>query len=678
MRTAFVAVVVLTLVLGVSAVQAATTGQLARATGGDVGTVAPAGTVLSSSASDVRAAASVTLVRVSATPSLTDLSWTTSTAPVFSSYELEYSTAGPTGPWTLESNQTSSADNSTWVYGLTPGASYWWFETTWTFLLGYDSATSNVLAVVQPTDAYLTATTPSPTSVDLNWTNNATYGGDLSFDNYTVYQSTSGGPSSPITSIGSGATRTYLVTGLTAGTGYGFYVATWDKGSSSVATDSYDTDSNTVNVGTPQSLEVVASAEPTSADANQTVEFQCVAIGGVTPYTYAWTFGDGGVATGASPAHAYAAASDYTAHCTVTDATHATQSGPALVDVSPSPSVVASVDHLDAAPGTSLSFSAVAHGGPGAFASYEWNFGDGQIASGASGTFEYPNSGAYRVSVTVTDANGGVAQSSLGVNITNIDISASSGATVGVPQTDFAFSGTANGGGGAPFNFTWHFGDGTVGYGAATSHLYASASTYDPFVIVTDSIGGVQQEELPAITVDADLATNVVVGTSQPTVGQSVTLTADSTGGAGTYSCSWNFGDGTNATGCAVDHTWSEPGQYNVTVSVQDPVGGNLTTNRTVDVTSASTGATGSGSSSAASFLGLPFWAWAALIVAALVLVGLALFAMSRRSGGRPADAPGHQPCPHCGSAVPARALLCPKCGKPTRAVSTLPKGKAT
>ena len=45
---------------------------------------------------------------------------------------------------------------------------------------------------------------------------------------------------------------------------------------------------------------------------------------GFSPYTYAWTFGDGGTATAAAPSHAYATASTFTASVTVTDATNET------------------------------------------------------------------------------------------------------------------------------------------------------------------------------------------------------------------------------------------------------------------------------------------------------------------------------------------------------------------
>jgi hypothetical protein len=50
-----------------------------------------------------------------------------------------------------------------------------------------------------------------------------------------------------------------------------------------------------------------------------TPTFHAGATAGVPPYTYAWTFGDGGTATTAAPSHAYTTASTFTASVTVTD-----------------------------------------------------------------------------------------------------------------------------------------------------------------------------------------------------------------------------------------------------------------------------------------------------------------------------------------------------------------------
>jgi PKD repeat protein len=59
---------------------------------------------------------------------------------------------------------------------------------------------------------------------------------------------------------------------------------------------------------------------PTSPSAGTTVAFAVGATGGTAPLTYAWTFGDGGTASGASPTHAYTASGTYSVAVVITDA----------------------------------------------------------------------------------------------------------------------------------------------------------------------------------------------------------------------------------------------------------------------------------------------------------------------------------------------------------------------
>lgn len=64
----------------------------------------------------------------------------------------------------------------------------------------------------------------------------------------------------------------------------------------------------------PQSPQFTFTPDPGNGLA---VSFAGSATGGITPYTWAWTFGDGATATGQAPSHTYAAAGDYTVTMTV-------------------------------------------------------------------------------------------------------------------------------------------------------------------------------------------------------------------------------------------------------------------------------------------------------------------------------------------------------------------------
>lgn len=91
----------------------------------------------------------------------------------------------------------------------------------------------------------------------------------------------------------------------------------------------------TCDVSCPDPPAATVAAAPNPAAAGEAVAFTCSASGGTGPYTFAWTFGDGGTATGARPSHAYAAAGTFEAACTLTDFVSRTATAKVSVTVNP-------------------------------------------------------------------------------------------------------------------------------------------------------------------------------------------------------------------------------------------------------------------------------------------------------------------------------------------------------
>jgi PKD repeat protein len=89
---------------------------------------------------------------------------------------------------------------------------------------------------------------------------------------------------------------------------------------------------------TPPSPSVTVGASPVNGPAPLAVQFSANASGGTSPYSWAWTFGDGNLSNQQSPQHTYRGAGTFNASLTVTDARQRTTSGSVLVTVAAPPS----------------------------------------------------------------------------------------------------------------------------------------------------------------------------------------------------------------------------------------------------------------------------------------------------------------------------------------------------
>ncbi len=676
---AFSCSVVFLVVLAAFVLSAVPLGATSARGGG--GTTAPSRSVSEAVPMAAHPAATTTLESVGLTPTLSGFSWTKSTSVTFSSYELASSTSSASGPWTEVQNLTAVADNASWVDAMTPGATTWWEVTAWSNdIITMTGTASNVVAITQPATALLNATAPTPTSVTLNWTNNATYAGNLSFGEYSIYQSTAGGAPSVTDTITDLGTLSYTLDGLSAGTSYSFYIATQDRGSLGGAEHEYTTDSNTVNLGTPVALGATASAQPASADVGQMVSLSCVATGGTGADTYSWAFGDGTPnSTGPIVDHAYATPGPFSAECTASDAAHSTVLAGVSITVSPADSVSASVDHAAAAPGTALNFSATPNGGPGAYSEFLWNYGDGATATGASGIYGYPAPGQYDISVTVTDANGVTASAYTAVVITSVTATPAVNRTSVLPGDSLAFSASGSGGAGGLYTYAWSFGDGTDGSGGAATHASERTGNFSASVTVTDALGATAAFSLPAVEVFANLTQHIVLGASSATPGQKVALNSTIAGGSGPYACSWQLGNGAVLTGCQGSYAWSKAGTYAVNLTVSDPLAGNLTSSAKVTVAAAPP-PTPIVTPTSHPTSGTPEWVWWALLAGVIVALVAGVFAYrwygTRPPPPSPTTPAGEKSCGYCGATLGARALRCPKCGKAAMAPRTLTGSK--
>ncbi|MGY1699137.1 PKD domain-containing protein [Geodermatophilus sp. SYSU D00766] len=136
---------------------------------------------------------------------------------------------------------------------------------------------------------------------------------------------------------------------------------------------------------------------------------------------YAWDFGDGGTATGASASHTYAAAGTYTVRLTVTDAAGLTGTTTRSVTVTAAqpPQNQAPVAAFTATPsGLTVAVDGSGSTDDAAVTGHAWDFGDGGTATGATASHTYAAAGTYTVRLTVTDAAGLTGTTTRSVTVT--------------------------------------------------------------------------------------------------------------------------------------------------------------------------------------------------------------------------------------------------------------------
>ena len=220
---------------------------------------------------------------------------------------------------------------------------------------------------------------------------------------------------------------------------------------------------------------------------------------------------------------------------------------------------------------------------------YAWDFGDGSVIStDEAPTHTYAQSGVYTVTLTVTDGEAVVDSESKSVSIAD-ELSAEI-----VTSVDGAvLSVSTNVVGGSPsYTYSWDFGDGTTASGDTGEHTYALTSEYTVTLLVTSS--DKQQVEVTK-TVQAVVAMSAAINTSID--GLSVNFRSSVNGGDGSYIYSWDFGDGSSATGTNPNHTFASAGRYDVELTITDGTGAEITVSKSITVAEKSSASSGGGGS---------------------------------------------------------------------------------
>ena len=210
---------------------------------------------------------------------------------------------------------------------------------------------------------------------------------------------------------------------------------------------------------------------------------------------------------------------------------------------------------------TSTSFAPIA--------SYFWSFGDGTFSNLASPTHNYPATGTYPVTFTVTDNKGCTDQVNTAVNVGITNAGFSMSHVIACPKFSVSFinQSTAT----ATMTHLWDFGDGSKSTLSNPSHAFQNPGIYFVKLIVTafgcvDSLSQAISIVVPA----ANFVANPDSASCPPLL---VYFTDMSTPAGYVSSWAWNFGDGSTSVLPNPIHLYTQAGSYNVSLIVTAPTG---------------------------------------------------------------------------------------------------------
>lgn len=285
--------------------------------------------------------------------------------------------------------------------------------------------------------------------------------------------------------------------------------------------------------------------------------------------SYIWDFGDGSTSYDKNPSHTWSSPGVYTIKLIAINAygCKSSYSETDYINVFPPLSADFSADLTNICDSTQeILFTASSAGAT----SYLWDFGNGRTASGKQVKFKYNTEGEYTVGLTVTSSQGCVTKS-----VKKNYITVKNAASYQVVAS------MLNPCEGVPVSFSvpnledvksivWYFGDGDSSTLLNPTHSYKKGGSFTPYVKWQSISGCVGKLTGSAIKVAPGKATADFTGGGKGCVPLTVDFT-DASSNAVNYL--WDFGDGTTSTLKNPSHTYTTPGEYNVSLVVTTSTG---------------------------------------------------------------------------------------------------------
>lgn len=336
-----------------------------------------------------------------------------------------------------------------------------------------------------------------------------------------------------------------------------------------------------INVVQPPTAEF--SAMPEIGNAPLEVTFSDMSEPGSSDITaWQWNFGDRTPTSGEqNPVHVYDEPGLYTVSLTVTtDVDSDTVEKVQFINVAGNPMADFEADFEPGTAPLTVEFTDTSDAGTAEITGWMWDFGDGGMAMEQNPTYTYETPGVYTVSLTIETEVGEdtVVREGL-IDVGEGPVAMFSGDPVmGLAPLTVAFADESSAGSMAISRWLWDFGDGgLLSTRQNPTRVYNRPGVYTVSLRVTTPIGDNTSEQEDFITVLPGVAF-----TGNRTEGQgSLTVQFVDQSPVGDFEISawaWDFGDGGMSTERNPEHTYTEPGVYDVSLTITTDLGDSMTT----------------------------------------------------------------------------------------------------
>ncbi|MCB9186054.1 MAG: PKD domain-containing protein [Flavobacteriales bacterium] len=286
-----------------------------------------------------------------------------------------------------------------------------------------------------------------------------------------------------------------------------------------------------------------------------------------TVINWQWEFGDNfGTSSQQNPSYLYQSTGIYTVELIAT--TNAGCSDTAVHQVIVNPVPVVSISGIDTCLNDETSFANNTIPQDNTITDWNWDFGDGNTSTDIVAANTYADHGIFTVSLTATTDSGCAATGTTQIEVfPNPEPAFSVYTAEGCTPHEVLFIDESTIASGVLDQYLWNLGDSTISTSPNPTNVYPDSGYYDITLSVTSAEGC-----NTVITVEDAVRANItpvarfdILKERVSLLDAELELAESSEHGLEWY---WNFGDGTTSEEIVPEHTYGEPGIYDVVLIV--------------------------------------------------------------------------------------------------------------